>query len=138
MIMSSLELEEKILRQIERLQLEYISSIDDGPLENWPQFFTDPCLYLVNSRDNLERNMELGVMRFESVGMLVDRVSATQHAAVFAPRRIRHVLGPVIIDEVTAQEIFTRTNVAIYQTSSDGDTVLLMVAQYQDLIAEEE
>ena len=138
MIMSSLELEEKILRQIERLQLEYISSIDDGPLENWPQFFTDPCLYLVNSRDNLERNMELGVMRFESVGMLVDRATATQHAAVFAPRRIRHVLGPVMIDEVTAQEIMTRTNVAIYQTSPDGDTMLLMVAQYQDLIAEDE
>jgi len=138
MIMSSLELEEKKLRQIERLQLEYISSIDDGPLENWPQFFTDPCLYLVNSRDNLERNMELGVMRFESVGMLVDRATATQHAAVFAPRRIRHVLGPVIIDEVTAQEIMTRTNVAIYQTSPDGDTMLLMVAQYQDLIAEDE
>jgi len=138
MIMSSLELEEKILRQIERLQLEYISSIDDGPLENWPQFFTDPCLYLVNSRDNLERKMELGVMRFESVGMLVDRATATQHAAVFAPRRIRHVLGPVMIDEVTAQEIMTRTNVAIYQTSPDGDTMLLMVAQYQDLIAEDE
>ena len=88
-----------VLRRIERLQLNYISSIDEGPLDNWPHFFTDKCLYTVVSRDNFDRGMELGIMRFESVGMLIDRATATQHAAVFAPRIIRHLLGPAMVDD---------------------------------------
>jgi len=125
-----------ILRRIERLQLNYIESIDDGPLDNWPQFFTEKCLYTVVSRDNFDRGMELGVMRFESVGMLIDRATATQHAAVFAPRIIRHVLGPAIVDD-TGEGYRSRCNVVIYQTSPDGDTVLLMTATYNDLIVEQ-
>ena len=126
-----------ILRRIERLQLNYIASIDDGPLDNWPKFFTDKCLYTVVSRDNFDRGMELGVMRFESVGMLIDRATATQHAAVFAPRTIRHVLGPAMVDDI-GEGYRLRCNVAIYQTSPDGDTVLLMTATYNDLIVEQD
>lgn len=48
--------DDAILRRIERLQLNYIESIDDGPLDNWPQFFTDKCLYTVVSRDNFDRD----------------------------------------------------------------------------------
>ena len=125
-----------ILRRIERLQLNYIESIDDGPLDNWPQFFTEKCLYTVVSRDNFDRGMELGVMRFESVGMLTDRATATQHAAVFAPRIIRHVLGPAMVDDIR-EGYRSRCNVVIYQTSPDGDTVLLMTATYNDLIVEQ-
>ena len=124
-----------ILRRIERLQLNYIASIDEGLLDSWPKFFTEKCLYTVVSRDNFDRGMELGVMRFESVGMLVDRATATQHAAVFAPRIIRHILGPALIDDV-GEGYRSRCNVVIYQTSPDGDTVLLMVATYADLIVE--
>ena len=125
-----------ILRRIERLQLNYIASIDVGSLGDWPQFFTDKCLYTVVSRDNFDRGMELGVMRFESVGMLIDRATATQHAAVFAPRIIRHVLGPAMVDD-TGEGYRSRCNVVIYQTSPDGDTVLLMTATYNDLIVEQ-
>ena len=126
-----------VLRRIERLQLNYISSIDEGPLDNWPHFFTDKCLYTVVSRDNFDRGMELGVMRFESVGMLIDRATATQHAAVFAPRIIRHLLGPTLVDD-TGEGYRSRCNVAIYQTSPDGDTMLLMTAIYNDLIVEQD
>ena len=125
-----------ILRRIERLQLDYISSIDDGPLEKWPYFFTDKCLYNVVSRDNYNRGMELGVMRFESLGMLVDRATATQHAAVFAPRVIRHIIGPASVDD-TGDGYRSRSNVVVYQTSPDGDTMLLMAATYDDLIVEQ-
>jgi anthranilate 1,2-dioxygenase small subunit len=126
-----------VLRRIERLQLNYISSIDEGPLDNWPHFFTDKCLYTVVSRDNFDRGMELGVMRFESVGMLIDRATATQHAAVFAPRIIRHLLGPASVDD-SSEGYRSRCNVAIYQTSPDGDTMLLMTAIYNDLIVEQD
>ena len=46
---------------------------------------------------------ELGVMRFESRAMLVDRATATKNAAVFAPRTICHVLGGASIQEIGRQ-----------------------------------
>lgn len=123
-------------RRVDQLQLLYVHSIDDGPLDTWPGFFTDKCLYTIIARDNVERGQELGVMRFESAAMLRDRATATQHAAVFAPRTIRHILSPTLIDQADSDGIRARTNVAIYQTSPDGDTGLLVAAQYRDLIVD--
>lgn len=123
-------------RRVDQLQLAYVHTIDDGPLDSWPGFFTDKCLYTIIARDNVERGQDLGVMRFESAAMLRDRATATQHAAVFAPRTIRHILSPTLIDQADDDGIRARTNVAIYQTSPDGDTGLLVAAQYRDLIVD--
>lgn len=128
--------DESLARRIEILQLSYVHCIDDGALERWPDYFIDPCLYRVIGRDNVENGLELGIMQFDSVDMLRDRAASTQHAAVFAPRLICHVLSGVLIESSKPDGIRARTNVAIYQTSADGDTVLLMAAQYRDLIVE--
>ena len=128
--------DEALARRIEKLQLAYVHCIDDGELDRWPDYFIDPCLYRVIGRDNIENGLELGVMRFESVDMLSDRATSTKHAAVFAPRRICHVLSGTLIESNQPDGVRARTNVAIYQTSPDGDTLLLMAAQYRDLIVE--
>lgn len=125
-----------LLYRVEQLQLDYVHCIDDGNIDGWPAFFTERCFYAIIARDNMERGQELGVMRFESRAMLVDRATATKHAAVFAPRTICHVLGGTSIEEISSDGIRARTNVAIYQTSADGDTLLLMAANYRDLIVE--
>jgi 3-phenylpropionate/cinnamic acid dioxygenase small subunit len=129
-------IDDSLARRIEQLQLAYVHSIDDGELGKWPDFFTETCLYRITARDNVEMGLDLGVMRFESRAMLRDRANSTQHAAVFAPRTIRHVLSGTLIDEAGPEGIRGRTNVAVYQTSADGDTLLLMAAQYHDLIVE--
>ncbi len=129
-------IDDALARRIGQLQLAYVHSIDDGELDRWPDFFTETCLYRVTARDNVEKGLDLGVMRFESRAMLRDRANSTQHAAVFAPRSIRHVLGGTLIDAAGPDGISGRTNVAIYQTSADGDTLLLMAALYRDLIVE--
>jgi anthranilate 1,2-dioxygenase small subunit len=129
--------EHALLRRVERLQLDYVHCIDDGDLDRWPKFFTERCFYTIIARDNVARGLELGVMRFESRAMLVDRATATRNAAVFAPRTICHILGGTTIEDVSAEGISCRTNVGIYQTSADGDTLLLMAAKYRDLIVED-
>jgi 3-phenylpropionate/cinnamic acid dioxygenase small subunit len=126
--------DDALRRRIEALQLDYVHSIDDGELDRWPGFFTDPCLYRVTGRDNFDAGLELGVMRFEGRDMLRDRVTSTLHTALFAPRRLCHVLSGTRIDGRDGDGITARTNVAIYQTSADGDTLLLMAAQYRDLV----
>ena len=125
-----------IRHRVEQLQLDYVHALDDGDLDRWPGFFTERCFYAIIARDNLARGQELGVMRFESRAMLVDRVNATKNAAVFAPRTACHVLSGTSIEGVDGDGIRARTNFTIYQTSPDGDTLLLMAANYRDLIVE--
>ena len=125
-----------IRHRVEQLQLDYVHNLDNGDLDHWPSFFTERCFYSIIARDNWERGQDLGVMRFESRAMLVDRANATNNAAVFAPRTLCHVLSGTAVEEVTSEGIRTRTNVAIYQTSPDGDTLLLMAANYRDLVVD--
>ena len=127
---------EKVRRRVETLQIDYVQCIDDDELERWPELFVDPCFYHIVARDNFEAGRPIGVMRYESVAMLRDQVTATRHAAVFAPRAIRHILGGTRIVGEADGEIRAHTSVAIYQTNADGETLLMMTAQYRDVIVE--
>lgn len=126
--------DDALLRRIERLQVECVQAIDDGRLESWPDFFVDPCFYRIVARDNFENGLPIGVMRYESVAMLRDQVTATLHAGVYAPRSIRHILGGTRLADRNGDSATAHTNVAIYQTSADGDTGLLMTGQYRDIM----
>lgn len=130
--------DEVLLRRIERFVVDYALTIDAGDLIAWPDFFVDPCLYRIVSRENYLANMPIGVMRYESVAMLRDQVTATENAAVFAPRTIRHIMGGTRITGRDGDATLAESNVAIYQTSADGDTLLLMTGQYRDTIIEHE
>ncbi len=127
---------EELRRRVETLQIDYVQCIDDDELERWPELFVDPCFYHIVGRDNFEAGRPIGVMRYESVAMLRDRVTAIRHAAAFAPRTIRHILGGTRIVGEADREIRAHTNVAIYQTNADGETLLLMTARYRDVIVE--
>ena len=37
--------------EIEDLYARYATALDDGPLETWPELFTEVCLYQVIPRD---------------------------------------------------------------------------------------
>lgn len=135
-IRAAAEDHDALARRIERLQLDYVHRIDDGNVESWPDLFTPKCLYRITSRENWEDGMDLGVMRCESTGMLRDRVTALRNAAMFSPRTIRHILSGTLVDRIDGGDIHARTNVAIYQTSAEGDTLLLMSAIYIDIVTE--
>lgn len=126
--------DDALLRRIEWLQVDSAQAIDDGGLESWPDFFVDPCFYRIVARDNFERGLPIGVMRYESVAMLRDQVTATLHAGVYAPRTVRHILGGTRLVGRDSDSATAHTNVAIYQTSADGDTGLLMTGQYRDIV----
>ena len=125
-----------LARRIEALQVDYTHAIDDDEIERWPDFFVDPCFYHIVSRENFLAGMPIGVMRYESVAMLRDQATATLHAAVFAPRVVRHILGGTRISGRDGDGIQAHTNVVIHQTSADGDTLLLMSGQYHDTVVE--
>ncbi len=57
---------------------DYYATLDDVRLEEWPDFFTEECLYQVIPRENHELGRNLCTMQAESRGMLQDRVTGLE------------------------------------------------------------
>ena len=86
------------LERILALQAAYIRCIDRNELEAWPDFFVDPCLYVVTTAENHRNGFEAGMIYADTKGMLIDRVAALRQANVYEKQTYRHILGlPVIV-----------------------------------------
>ena len=59
------------------LYAQYSLICDSDKWDEWPEFFTDDCVYSLQPRENYERGMPLGLLDLESKEMLVDRVYGT-------------------------------------------------------------
>src|SRR5690348_3433202 len=82
----------------------YADVLDGDELEAWPDFFTETCRYEVIPRENRELGLPLATVRCESRGMLMDRVFAVRQTQMFAPRYLRHLIGPPRVVAVHGEE----------------------------------
>jgi anthranilate 1,2-dioxygenase small subunit len=124
---------------VEELMHAYIECIDDDRLEEWPDFFTEDCLYRVVPRENFDRDLPIALMHCDSRGMLRDRVTAHRKANLFAPHHYRHVVSAVRVTGWENEMVTARSNYAVFRTSTDpisyGTTELYGVGEYRNKIA---
>lgn len=80
----------EVQHELEQLYARYATLLDDGPLDDWPELFTEDALYLLQPRDNHDLGLPLAIMRCESRGMLRDRVRAVEQTVMHEPRYLRH------------------------------------------------
>lgn len=110
----------------------YADCIDTDQLEEWPEYFTDDCLYMLQSRENYDRELPLSAIRCDSKGMLVDRIVSLRNANIYAEHFYRHILSIPLIKSITADEIVVHTNYAVFQTLLDGASRPYNVGRYLD------
>ena len=82
-----------MLERVAQLNADYARAIDDDRLEDWPGFFTEPCLYTITTAENHRRGLPAGIIFADSKGMLEDRVAALREANVFERQAYRHQIG---------------------------------------------
>jgi len=123
---------------VEELLHSYVQCIDDDRLEEWPDFFTEHCLYRIVPRENADQGLPIALMYCDSRGMLQDRVVAHRKANLFAPHIYRHLVSAI---RITAQEkgvVTVRSNYAVFRTATDpiqyGTTEVYSVGEYRDKI----
>ncbi len=75
---------------VEDFNTAYARVLDDGDLNQWPDFFTEDAFYVVTARENYERNLPAGLVYCEGRGMMADRAFALLNTAMYAPRYLRH------------------------------------------------
>jgi 3-phenylpropionate/cinnamic acid dioxygenase small subunit len=94
----------------------YFDALDEGRLEEWPEFFVEQCVYRIIPRENYAAGQGLCIMQADSKGMLKDRVRAILQTQVYAPRYYRRFYTGLRIVKASAQEWEVRQNMLIIQT----------------------
>lgn len=123
-----------IQRELEDLYNRYARCLDDGPLDQWPELFTETCTYLVIPRDNFDQGLPLAIMRCESRGMLKDRVRSVQETIMHEPRYLRHQITNISATIRESGELDAQANYLVIEVLFDELPKILSVGRYLDVI----
>ena len=133
MIMAT-EIEDDMRRQVEALHTRYIRVIDDDRLEEWPDLFTENCLYKIITRENFDQGMPLGIMECRGRGMLQDRVTGLRRINVYEPQRYLHQTSGLVVKRTDARNVKCRSNYLVVRTLAEGAMSLFSAGVYLDKV----
>ena len=117
---------------------DYAHAIDNDRIEDWPTYFTDPCLYRITTRDNHDRGFPASIMLCDSRGMLMDRVVSVRTANVYEPHRYRHMVSCIRVTETGSDFWCLESNYLVTRTMLDGTMAVFSTGVYQDRIVMED
>lgn len=122
-----------------RLELEdfyaaYAHCLDHGRIEDWPDFFTDDCLYKLISRENFDLGLPLGTMFAEKRGGLLDRVVSVKKTTVYHERYTKHFITGIEVTGEAKGAIAARANYVVMETLPNQYTQILNAGRYEDKI----
>ncbi len=117
------------LFRLSGLNAAYAAAIDADRLEDWPNFFTERCLYKVTSADNFAKGYAAGIIFADSQAMLRDRVQSLRIANIYERQRYRHIIGMPVLGTVPGT---SETSFVIVRTIRDGKMELFAAGVYLD------
>ena len=122
---------------VSQLNAAYARAIDDDRLEDWPDFFAEPCVYKITSAENYRRGLEVGLVYADSKGMLRDRVAALREANIYERQAYRHLIGlPALLAEVDGA-VQAETPFLVVRILRGGAMDLFATGRYIDRLVEE-
>ena len=119
---------------IQQLYADYAIAVDSGKWDQWPEFFTEQCVYKVQPRENFERGFPLATLSLTSKGMLKDRVYGISETIYHDPYYQRHVVSAPIVRKVADGRIHSEANYAVFRTKLDKESTVFNVGRYIDTI----
>jgi anthranilate 1,2-dioxygenase small subunit len=122
--------------RVSQLCADYARAIDDDRLEDWPAFFTEPCLYKITSSDNHRRGFPAGLIYADSRGMLADRVAALREANIYERQSYRHLVGlPALLGD-SDEGVRVETPFLVVRIMRDGTMDIFATGRYLDVVVE--
>lgn len=121
---------------IAQMHARYASVIDNDKLEQWPDFFTETCLYRITTANNFAKGYEASIVFANSRGMLQDRVSALREANIYERHSYRHVCAMPVILSQDAKGVQCETAFVVIRIMRDGTSEVFASGRYLDLIVE--
>ena len=125
----------EVRQKLEDFLVHYCHTLDDDNLEQWPDLFEQDCVYEINTRENVEAGMPLGIMLCEGRGMLADRIKALRTANIYEKHVYCHMLSRPEIWEEGDNRYALRCNFTVYRTWYTGALELFAVGKYESTIS---
>lgn len=123
---------------LQRLQERYINVIDTDRLEEWPELFTDDCVYEIVPKENADLGLPMGLMHCFGRAMLRDRIVSLRQANLFEPHTYRHLTSGLEFKQVDAETIDMQANYVVVQTLTDGESRVYQAGRYFDRVVKTE
>jgi len=119
---------------VTNLLAHYADCIDSDALEQWPDMFTERCVYKITTAENQARGLPIGIVYADSRAMLQDRVAALRDANIYEPQCYRHIISAVCITERDGTVVGARSNFMVVRTTADGTQDLFVTGCYIDRV----
>lgn len=130
------EVEGLMENRIRRLCEDYADTLDEGKLDQWPDYFAEICSYRVISRENYDAGLPVGFINCMNRNMLCDRITALQHTAVYEPRSLRHFISGVKVLDRNGARIEAKSNFLVIESLSDREPTISVVGRYFDVFVD--
>lgn len=114
----------------------YDEALNEGRYEDWPEFFTETCVYKITSRENFDAGLPVGLIYAESRAMLVDRVAALRKTMLYAPRLVRNLTAGVVLRALGADGMRLAASFAVFQTMLNEPTAVFLCGRLHDRIVD--
>lgn len=120
--------------ELHQLQESYIHALDNDRLEDWPEFFTDDCLYEIVPRENADAGLPIGVIYCDNKKMLRDRVLSLRHANIYEDHTYRHMTSGLVFKALDDDTVEAESSYVVIQTLQNGESFVYQAGRYLDLV----
>jgi anthranilate 1,2-dioxygenase small subunit len=128
-------MEDLMLRlELSSLQDRYVAALDNDRLEEWPNFFTEECLYEIIPRENEEAGLPAPVIYCDNARMLRDRVVSLRRANIFERPSYRHCLSGLVWHQEEDGTFVLETSYVVVNSSLQGHTSIYQAGRYVDRV----
>ena len=119
---------------VSNLLADYAACIDSDALEQWPDFFTEDCVYRITSAFNFSRDLPVGVIYADSRRMLEDRVAALRKANIYEKQGYRHIVSVPRIRRANGAIVESEAGFLVVRILAEGSSDLFATGRYVDRV----
>jgi salicylate 5-hydroxylase small subunit len=116
------------------LYAAYTACLDEQRYDDWPEFFTEECVYKLIPRENYDAGLPLATMAFESKGMLKDRVYAVTRTLFHAPYYQRHIVGAPRVTSSDDDGVHAEASYLVVRTKRSELSEVFNTGRYIDRV----
>ena len=101
---------------VQEFYARYAECLDNGRLQQWPEFFVDSCTYRVTTRRNLRLGPDEHLVSLSTRTTMRDRIVAIGQSEDYEPHIQRHIITNFRVQAASEEELRVQASFEILRT----------------------
>lgn len=120
------------------LYADYAVALEERRFEDWPGYFTENCLYEVQSRENRDLELPGALILCDTRAMIEDRITVLRDTLTYPFLHIRHLVANLRVLEAAPEFWRTSASYLVLHSTEEGETRIYSTGKYEDEIVRED